>query len=203
MRMMENGVEECSQWFPGKDNQVADALSRDDDRSDQELTNVLRLFVPNQLPSHFKIVPLPNEIVSWLTSLLQKLPVKTRPREKHKRTNSGRWNDGRSIASPLDATIPFSSLCPEGTKSNSSEPLPWLCEKDDFRDHVMGPWLKAQSEVPFQMWLRPSGTMISQTQPRTKTATLADFCQDSSEPSETRTPLPSNKKLSQWESSEC
>ena len=48
--MMEAGVKNYSQWFAGKFNDVSDALSRDDDRT--------------------------NEISSWLTLLLQKLPVK-------------------------------------------------------------------------------------------------------------------------------
>jgi hypothetical protein len=35
------GIQEYSQWFRGANNNVADALSRDDDRSDDELTNIL------------------------------------------------------------------------------------------------------------------------------------------------------------------
>ena len=76
MRLLENQIKDYSQWFPGDQNDVSDALSRDDDRDDEELTRVLRTFVPSQLPGHFEIVPLPNEISSWLISLLQRLPVK-------------------------------------------------------------------------------------------------------------------------------
>jgi hypothetical protein len=64
---MERGIKEYSQWFEGQKNQVADSLSRDFDRSDDELTEVLRTILPSQVPLDFKIVPLPNEIVSWLT----------------------------------------------------------------------------------------------------------------------------------------
>jgi hypothetical protein len=63
-------IREYSQWFCGADNQVADALSRDDNRTDKELTKILHLHCPSQVPQHFKIVPLPSEIVSWLTLLL-------------------------------------------------------------------------------------------------------------------------------------
>ena len=90
MRMLEHEIKDYSQWFEGSANDVSDALSRDDDRSDEELTIVLRTFVPSQLPEHFKIVQLPNEIVSWLTSLLLSLPVKTQLQEKHTRTKLGR-----------------------------------------------------------------------------------------------------------------
>ena len=68
------GIKEYSQWFPGRENNVADALSRNFDRSDDDLTQILRNTCPSQLPQHFQIVQLPNEISSWLTSLLQKLP---------------------------------------------------------------------------------------------------------------------------------
>ena len=30
--------------------------------------------------------------------------------------------------------------------------LPWLCVKDDFRNHLMDAWLIAQSAVPFRMF---------------------------------------------------
>ena len=46
-RMMEARVKNYSQWFAGKNNDVSDALSRDDDRSDEEITIILRTFVPS------------------------------------------------------------------------------------------------------------------------------------------------------------
>jgi len=57
----------------------------------------------------------------------------------------------------------------------SSEVLPWLCVKDDFFDHVMLPWLKAQSQIPSTMWLRSSGNTGTMTQNGTLSATLHDF----------------------------
>ncbi|KAL9183869.1 hypothetical protein ACHAXT_004725 [Thalassiosira profunda] len=47
-RLIQHEIRDYSQWFRGKDNVV---------------------------PDHFEIVPLPNEISSWLTSLLLKLPT--------------------------------------------------------------------------------------------------------------------------------
>ena len=63
------GVKDYSQWFPGDQSEVADALSRDNDRTDKELIKILKVFCPSQIPKHFKIVPLPAEIVSYLTSV--------------------------------------------------------------------------------------------------------------------------------------
>ena len=73
---MDYKVKNYSQWFPGDNNDVSDALSRDYNRGDKELTNILQTFVPSQVPSHFKIVPLPNKISSWLTLILLRVPVK-------------------------------------------------------------------------------------------------------------------------------
>ena len=89
-RIMENKIKNYSEWFPGWMNDVSDALSRDDDRSDNELINIFRSFTPSQIPDHFEIVLLPREISFWLISLLQRLPVKEQLLERHMRTKIGR-----------------------------------------------------------------------------------------------------------------
>jgi len=94
-------IKEYSQWFEGKRNQVADALSREFDRTNDDLTNTLRLFCPSQLPKHFEIVPLPIVIVSWLTSLLQKLPMKEQLQEKHTRAKLDCGDDSNIISCQL------------------------------------------------------------------------------------------------------
>ncbi len=100
------GIREYSQWFPGVENQVADALSRDDDRSDEKLTKILRSHCPSQVPQHFEIVPLPSEIISWLTSLLRRLRQKLELAEAHTRTMLGRGpatpSTAIASASPTD-----------------------------------------------------------------------------------------------------
>jgi hypothetical protein len=72
---MSHKICKYSQWFPGTKNQVADALLRDMDRTDNKLTQILLSHVPSQVPTSFKIVTLPNKIVSWMTLLLQRLPA--------------------------------------------------------------------------------------------------------------------------------
>ena len=197
-RLMENAIKDYSQWFPGRDNDVSDALSRDDDRDDEELINVLKTFVPSQLPIHFRIVPLPNEIVSWLTSLLQRLPVKKQLQEKHTRTKLGRGVVGVNIANQSEShAIDTSTTLRSHSESNSSEPFPWLCVEDVFQDDLMIPWLKAQSEVPFHMWLRPSGTTTGQIQRKTKTASLEDFYRACTGHSRMKTQTRSNRRPSQ------
>jgi hypothetical protein len=50
---LEAGIKEYSQWFPGQENKVANALLHDFDCSDNELTKVLCKSCPSQLPQHF------------------------------------------------------------------------------------------------------------------------------------------------------
>ena len=127
-------------------NDVSDTLYRDDDRSENELINIFRSFTPSQIPDHFVIVPLPIEISSWLISLLQRLPMKEQLREIHMRTKLGRGQGGKTTADQLELSrMSSSTTLPEANESESWEPFPCLSVKRDFQDHLMEPWLKAQS----------------------------------------------------------
>ena len=61
-RMLENTIKEYSQWFPRKENEVADSLSRDDHICDQQLTSLLFSQIPEQMSHNFKISLLPPVI---------------------------------------------------------------------------------------------------------------------------------------------
>ena len=194
LRLLDAGVKDYSQWFPGEENVVADALSRDLDRTDSDLTDVLNRFVPEQLPQGFTIVPLPRKISSWVTSLLARLPAKGQLQEEHTLSRIGRGAVGSSTPRPLVSTTSTSTGSPEGSGSPSWVPLPWHSAADDFRLRVMAPWLRERSEVPSAMYLRPSGITTGQTQQRMKTATLAAFYRGSTAPSRTATPKRSSRK---------
>ncbi len=173
------GIREYSQWFRGAENMVADALSRDDDRSGKELINILRTHCPSQLPQHFEIVPLPSKITLWLTLLLLWLPVKQQLVKKHTRTKLGRGTDTPNGANNADSATTYSSTdSPDSTKLRSWAPLLWLSVKDMFLDKAMIPWLKNQSLIPSTLWLQPSENMDARTQKKTLTITLRDFYTD-------------------------
>jgi len=113
---LSNEIREYSQWFRGANNNVADALSRDNDRTEDELNQTLRSHCSSQLPKNFEIVPLPNEIVSWLTSLLLRLPAKQQLVETHSTTKLRLGTTTQSTANPSDSETTFSSkTCPEPT----------------------------------------------------------------------------------------
>ena len=131
--MMEFGIKLYSQWFRGTVNKVTDALSQDNDRSDKELTHVIKTFCPSQVPSHFKICQLPSKIISWLTALLLKLPVNERYNEAHTKSKIGRGDDGRSTWNQSESRATNSSKTSlKNNNTCSSERLPWLSEKPDF-----------------------------------------------------------------------
>jgi hypothetical protein len=169
-------IREYSQWFRGADNQVANALSRGDNRTDEELTKILRSHCPSQVPPHFKIVPLPSKIISWLTLLLQRLPQKPELAEEHMRTTLGRGPATQNTATASASMETLSSTeCPDSTELLSWGFLPWLYVKGDFQDRVMVPWLKSQSKVPSTQWLRPSEKMDEKTPIGTQRTTMGNF----------------------------
>ena len=190
LMMMENEICEYEQWFEGRKNVVADALSRDDDRDDETLTNIILSHCPEQVTPHFKISHLPSEVVSWLTSVLQKLPVREQLREQHTRSKLGRGEGGVSSQTKVDSdTTPSLTDLPSPTKQNSWEDSPKLCGLGGFPAHLMKPWLKSQSEMPFHMWQRPFGTREGQTQPSTKMVSLQEYYLDNIEHTEIQTHL--------------
>ncbi len=132
---------------------MSDALSRDDDRSDEELTRVIKSFCPSQVPSHFEILQLPKEIMLWLTALLLKLPVNVQLSEIHTRSKIGRVDGGKNTPVQLKSKkISSSNNSPENTDTSSSVRLPWLSGKQDFQEHLMNNWLQVQSKIPCSMY---------------------------------------------------
>ena len=146
---MSLGIKCYSQWFAGERNQVSDALFRDDDRSNEELTSVIKSFCPSQVPSHFEILQLPKEIILWLTALLLKLPVSMQLSKVHTRSKIGHGGGGKNTPIQLESKkISSSKTSPEITDTSSSVHLPWLSGRQDFQEHLMNDWLQAQSKIP-------------------------------------------------------
>ncbi len=153
----------------------------------KELTSILCLHFPKQMPTHFEISLLPNEISSWLILLLQRLPMIPRLREEHMTARLELGHDGMSAASQLDAKTYSWTTSASKNKSFCFEHSPWLSEVGDSLIHALTHWLKAQSEAPSQMWCRPSGHWGDRIPQKMQTISLASFYQDSSKPSETKT----------------
>jgi hypothetical protein len=127
---------------------------RNFDQTDDKLTQLLFVPCPFQLPPHFQIVTLPNKISLWLTSLLQKLPVKEQLQETHMRTMLCCGNNSPSTLDPLAlATKSSSTPSQDPDETRSLALLPWLSGKENFRQQLMTPWLWEQSKIPSWMYL--------------------------------------------------
>jgi hypothetical protein len=137
-----------SEWIPGDTNKVADSLSRDTNLSDADLTTLLRLHVPLQLPPNFAIKVLPAEISLWLTSLLQQLPDPKQSLNRPIRSQLQHGSVGNPTSAKSTSTMSSSHLSPEkigGTSSSVSVP-PF--EMGDFSMASAKDWFKAQSKTP-------------------------------------------------------
>jgi hypothetical protein len=147
------GLKSYSQWFKGECSEVVDALSRDNNRSDKDLTIICYNFCKLQICKKLlKILLLPKEITSWLTALLHKLPVNPQYNEEHTQSKLGCGNNGGNIASSLETTTSASHRLHNTNKLNLLEHLPWLCMKGSFQESIMTNWLRKQSQIPFSMY---------------------------------------------------
>ena len=174
------------QWLKGQDNVVADSLSRDNYYMNANThTLFLQLTVPQQLPANFRIKPLPREICSYITSLLQQLPDTQQQSSQPKPSELARGRIGTltSLASELKAgslnniqAINKTSSC-QGLQKQSDQ-VPSL------KDITLN-WWKEQSQPPSHMWHRPSGQTIGMIPDWTKMARQALYYRNSSE--DTRT----------------
>ena len=61
-RMMQHRIKEYNQWFPGKNNIIADALSRDFHFTDTKLISIFNSLFSSQMHLSFEIVQLPQKI---------------------------------------------------------------------------------------------------------------------------------------------
>ena len=202
-RLLINDIKEYSQWFPGDKNDVADSLSRDHHLTDFESASLFHQFLPSQTPADFKISPLPPEIVSWIYSWLQKMPEKSPSREIQQRSKIARGTDGKNFINQLNSRTTSSLKISQRTReSESLEPSQNQSDKGNIlKENLQIPWLLQQSQVPWTMWLRPSGTINSMTCASTIQENLHVFYCDSTKAIRTRINLQNNKKLSPCASS--
>ncbi len=154
----------------------------------KELTSILCLHFPQQMPTHFKTSLILNKISSWLILLLHRLPMNVWLQEKHMMTRLELEHNGTSTASQSDVETSSWTASASKNESSCSEHLPWLSEVVDSPIYTLTQGtLKAQSEVPSQMWCRPSGHWGDRIPQKMQTKSLASSYWDSSKHSETKT----------------
>jgi hypothetical protein len=148
-----------SKWFPGKENEVADSLSRDHHIPNAALHPLLLSSFPDQMPPHFEICPLPQKLSLQITTWLRKLPPSSQLPKVPTRSAIGTSVTIRPSlnGSNLVTTLSSTPLTPSAA-SASSVPLPTLTDSEDFpllrgliHEH------QALVATPSTLWLRPTG----------------------------------------------
>ncbi len=160
-------AESClfSQWFPGEENGVSDACSRDFHLNDDELTHLILTFLPNQVPFGFKIFPLPIEISSWLICMLQNQPQKEQWNQVQTPSKLSLGIDFNNTLNQLPSLMTHSSTISLNINaSGSSVPLNKHLEKDDSTIKELVASKLNHAEPPLIAWHRPSAWQIDPTQ---------------------------------------
>jgi hypothetical protein len=148
-----------SKWFPGKDNGVADSLSRDHHISNADLSPLLHSSFPSQMPPAFAICPLPRKLCLQITTWLRKLrpsllspKVPTRSAIGTSATTRSSWNGSSSTTTPSSTPSTLSAAL------GSSAPSPTPTASEDFP--LLQALIQEHQELvatPSTLWLRPIG----------------------------------------------
>jgi len=165
-----------SQWFSGDENNISDSLSRDFHLNSSNLSVLLSSNFPIQAPFGLEILPLPSDIVSWATSLLQSQPQAGQwsgepTRSKFALGLVSRTTFGPSVSTTMTTWIP--SIADNVTRSSALLLKP--SERVDFL--LSHPSLSRlnQSEPPWISWHRPSSWLTDQIHDWIPTENLRSF----------------------------
>ena len=184
-----------TQWFPGKENNVADCLSRDFHLSDFQLTALLRHFHPDQLPPNFVIRPVPSAISSRITSLLLLSPPTTESLGPPTRSELATGDAGRSFLHSLGSrTTSSSTNSLDNPSIDSSLPSPKPSELENLALTKATNLHLAQSLPPWTTWRRPLGTTTGKTHGTMPIEEQRLFYSAKHEATRTPTPQSSNKR---------
>jgi hypothetical protein len=158
-----NEISHYSQWFPGKENSVADSLSRDFHLDDDEIDAHVRAQFAPQIPRSFRLVRLTAAMTSSVGSLLRLLPrTQQLPREPVPSATAAGGGTTSSSKRSVTSAIRSSAASESGNASKSFRASPLLCAK---AGHATPEELKslalddkrAQFVPPSTAWRRPFG----------------------------------------------
>ena len=180
-----------SKWFPGKENEVADILSRDQTRSDKILTTHIKFVYATQVSAAFQISPIPPEIISWLDYWVRHTPESTLspPILDRKSPPITTISSASSTTATLEATRTSTHSAP----STSTNCLVPLC-KQSATKHIprvqkdMITWLQAHAAPPSTEYERPSALPADPIHRWTRMEKLRSFYGTNCEVTPTWTP---------------
>ena len=155
-------IDHYTQWFPGRENKVADILSRDFALDDDEVTSLIRKHGSPFVPQNFRIIPLQPALISQIGDWLRLLPktqlLPTQPAPSAAAAGTA-THDSSSESESTSTLFSASSDETRGRKSSRVSLPPFGTDgfaPDSLRQMAMEP-----CPVPFvppsTVWLRPSG----------------------------------------------
>ena len=149
-----------SQWVAGSDNGIADALSRLFDLDALSLTS----YIYHKFSVSLQLIPLPQEISSWMILLLQRsrsVQNRSPPAQTGRQPRLGA--DGQPISGPSASMTTISSNpSPSINACRLSSPLQQQCEMLDSPQAILES-RRGLSTPPLTMWHRSSGRTIGVT----------------------------------------
>jgi hypothetical protein len=210
----------ATQHIRGELNTVADLLSFSgditraggkkhpiafDDPPNNVLTQRFHEHYPSQIPEAFEILQLPNEILSWVTLVLQTAELSLIANKRGPtRTKIGPGAAGKDSAGHQGSTLtPSSLIYPQGSVTFTPSPLYSAIalrigpSTETLKASVSETWQQALCGRPQATWLRRFGTISNQV-PSTSRGqpTCETKSTNSADPTKMLTPSPKNKKPS-------
>ena len=184
------------QWFAGSSNVVADSLSRDCYYMNINThEKFLKTVCLPQLPNNFQIKQIPKEISCFITSILERLPVKKQRLIPQKPSELALGNIGilSSLASASQTTSSLTDY-QNSNKTSFSQLSPKQLENHPSHQEIINLWWKEQSTPPCHMWHRPLGQTTGMIPDWTQMVKLASSSKNNSEAIRTRIAQGRNKK---------
>jgi hypothetical protein len=177
-----------SQWVPGDFNNISDSLSRDFHLDSSNLANLLVHHFPEQTPFGLAIHPLPNKIVSWVTSLLQSQPQAELWSKEPVQSKFMLGQDLNPTYAPSGLLLTSTSMASTGVfVTRSCVPLHTPSEKVDYVLNLPSFSSLSRSVPPWIAWHRPSSWLTGQTHAWMQTESLHSF--DSASLEDTSPPI--------------
>ena len=173
-----------SQWFPGNENNLTNALSCDTHLDDDALLTLLLSHVPKQIPEGFCICPFLLELISQITTWLHNLPASMESLGAPQQSKLATGTTGKHSSMRSNSMVtPSSLVSPRVRSTTSSQPLPWLSMPMTSRTtqvhQVLLHQYLTQSAPPSMLWHRPTGLTTGQAQYMMMKKNLLLFYSDS------------------------
>ena len=195
----EHGVGHFGKWFPGKENEVADVLSRDHTRSDKNLTTYIKFLFAPQVSKTFQISPLPPAIISWLDYWVHHTPASTQSPPPLTTSKASTSESGTSSSKSVSSTATSTSTpSVPSTGKNSSAPSSRQSATKNLPlvQREMINWLRVHAVPTSTVYERPSAQMVDPIRRWTQTEKCHHFYTTNCEATPTTIPPPNNRNRS-------